>query len=175
MIFKRNASDGSGKSGLFFRKSNSFKDMEKIDADIPVIVTIDDDGRICETIRLMLESFSDFSVLSASSGADGVALVRKIMPDMVILDINMPGMDGLEVLKKVKEDPATSHIPVIMLTARRDEASMDTASHSYADAYLLKPCSVKELFSKISLIMSCRKMDGADKLYSDENVDGDLS
>ena len=81
------------------------------------ILVVDDDAHlrslVCQTLR------PKFSVVEASNGIEGLSWVHREVPDLIFLDVNMPGADGFEVCSAIKKDPATRHIPVVMLTARR--------------------------------------------------------
>jgi DNA-binding response OmpR family regulator len=84
------------------------------------VLVVDDEAEIRELCRVNLE-FEDFEVIEASDGPQALQLVRSERPDLVFLDIMMPGMDGWEVLQRLKEDDATAGIPVILLTAKSGE------------------------------------------------------
>lgn len=118
------------------------------------IALIDDDPRICETLTKMISASSGYRVLYASDGTSGLSLVGKEKPDMVILDIDMPKMNGLQVLERIKEDPSTFHIPVIMLTGRDSAENARTSNYWYADAYLTKSCGREKLMATICSTLS---------------------
>lgn len=117
-----------------------------------VILLIDDEPEILEMLERSL--VEDFRVLKATNGMDGLELVRKELPDLVICDIMMPRLDGMEFLHLMKEDKTLAHIPVIMLTAKMGEEDQITAFDSGAEAYLTKPISIKYLRNRIDHLLA---------------------
>ena len=105
------------------------------------ILVIDDDPFIRDVYRLSLEK-SGFKVAAAEDGVAGLAAVAKERPDVIMLDIVMPRMDGFETLAKLKGDPATKRIPVIMLSSMRAKEDVDRALKGGAAAYLKKGVAV---------------------------------
>lgn len=116
------------------------------------ILLIDDEPEILEILERSL--VEDFRVLKATNGQDGLDLLRKELPDLVICDIMMPKLDGMEFLHLMKGDKKLAHIPVIMLTAKMDEEDQMTAFDSGTDAYLTKPISLKLLRSRIDYLLA---------------------
>lgn len=116
------------------------------------ILLIDDEPEILETLERSL--VEDFRVLKATNGQDGLDLLRKELPDLVICDIMMPKLDGMEFLHLMKDDKKMAHIPVIMLTAKMGEEDQMTAFDSGADAYLTKPVSLKYLRNRIDHLLA---------------------
>lgn len=116
------------------------------------ILLIDDEPEILEMLERSL--VEDFRVLKATNGMDGLELVRKELPDLVICDIMMPKLDGMEFLHLLKADKTLAHIPVIMLTAKMGEEDQITAFDSGADAYLTKPISLKYLRNRINHLLA---------------------
>lgn len=116
------------------------------------ILLIDDEPEILETLERSL--VEDFRVLKATNGQDGLELLRKELPDLVICDIMMPKLDGMEFLRLMKSDKKLAHIPVIMLTAKMGEEDQMTAFDSGADAYLTKPISLKYLRNRIDHLLA---------------------
>lgn len=137
----------------------------------PEVLIIDDNNDIRSYLRSVLSPL--YKVSEAAEGNAGLELARKIVPDLIISDVMMPVMDGLEFCNQLKQDKAISHIPVILLTARSlDEQRAEGYEHG-ADAYISKPFSLRLLLSRIdNLIQSRRKLI---QLFSttDENVDFD--
>lgn len=112
------------------------------------ILVVEDDGSIRENLREMLEA-EDFSVLDAADGAEGLRVALEIAPDLVVCDVNMPGLDGFQVLKGLRENPATVHIPLLFLTARADRTSLRRGMEMGAEDYLTKPFSRQELLAAV--------------------------
>lgn len=116
---------------------------------------IDDNIDIRTYLRSVLSE--KYNVSEASDGKVGLELARKIVPDIVLSDIMMPVMDGLEFCQQLKTDKAISHIPVILLTARSlDEQRVEGYEHG-ADAYISKPFSLRLLLSRIDNLIESRK------------------
>lgn len=118
------------------------------------VLVVDDDPVIRELVR---ETLNDdrFQVLEACDGAEGMRLCLEQKPDLVILDIMMPGQDGLEVLRKLREDTFTSHIPIILLTARGMVEDKIRGIETGADDYITKPFDPLELEARV--IMHIRR------------------
>ncbi|MBN2144864.1 MAG: response regulator [Candidatus Aureabacteria bacterium] len=115
----------------------------------PLIMIIDDDPMIRETITLRLE-LQNFKVVSAASGDDALLQLKSVIPDLIVLDLTMPKMNGFEVCKLLKENKETARIPVIFLTAAGSE--METKLQSLmvgAVDYLAKPFEGEELVTTI--------------------------
>jgi len=122
------------------------------------VLIIDDEKDFCTLAKMHLTAISEFDVHMAFNGQDGFKLAKKIRPDIIVLDLVMPGVDGFEVLEMLKKDCETLEIPVIMLTAREDTVLKKKALELYNEAYLVKPVEVKELKEKIEEIFKLRKI-----------------
>jgi DNA-binding response OmpR family regulator len=90
-----------------------------------------------------------FTTITANSGKEGIEIANQLVPDLILLDINMPQMDGFEVLVKLKNDQKTMSIPVVMLTGRGDEIAKISISALSSKYYITKPFDLEELNSKI--------------------------
>lgn len=113
------------------------------------ILIIDDEDDFCYFIKANLELYKDYKVLTASTGKDGIRLATKKIPDLILLDITMPRMDGYAVLKALKEEDKTKAIPVFMLSARTDYKSKVRSSELWGEDYITKPVEIEFLKSKI--------------------------
>ncbi len=113
------------------------------------ILIIDDEEPIRELLKLTLQSAGFDSILEASNGEDGLALATRYMPDLILLDLMLPGMDGLSVCRRLKSSPDTRMIPVIMLTAKSDESDIVVGLEMGANDYITKPFSRKVLTARI--------------------------
>ena len=113
------------------------------------ILIIDDEEPIRELLKLTLQSAGFDSILEASDGEDGLALATRYMPDLILLDLMLPGMDGLSVCRRLKSSPDTQMIPIIMLTARSDESDIVIGLEMGANDYITKPFSRKVLTARI--------------------------
>jgi DNA-binding response OmpR family regulator len=117
------------------------------------ILVIEDDPDIALSLRLKLERDGGFEVRTAEDGASGLRMAVERPPDLVLLDVNLPGMDGFEVCRLLRSDPATSSTPVIMLTARIDESDRVAGLDLGADDYITKPFSPKEALARIRAVL----------------------
>ena len=122
----------------------------------PQILVIDDNLELLELIESIIGI--DFNCITASSGEQGIKTAKENLPDLVISDLMMPGISGFEVLKTLKSDTLTAHIPVIMLTAKGDAQSRIEGWNNKADEYLAKPFNDQELIARISNILAIRRI-----------------
>ncbi len=114
-----------------------------------MILVVDDEPHLVKLVRSNLEA-QHFKVITAMEGQSGIALVEKEGPDLVILDVMMPGMDGFDVLQKIRE---FSSVPVIMLTAKDQDVDVVKGLQSGADDYVKKPFSVHELMARVEAVL----------------------
>ncbi len=119
------------------------------------LVVIDDNPDVLKLMKLLLED--EFDLHLAASGEEGLALVRDKMPDVVLSDVMMPGMDGHAVCRKIKADEATKHIPVILVTARSGAEMLNEGIEAGADDYLPKPFDSVELKARIRSLLRMRR------------------
>ena len=125
-------------------------------ANKPTVLIIDDNNDIRQYERTLLQG--DYFVLEASDGKEGLEIAKKEVPDLVICDVMMPVMDGLEFTEQLKTLTATSHIPVIMLTAKNQEDQRAEGYEHGADSYITKPFSSKVLLARIDNLLRQRKL-----------------
>lgn len=116
------------------------------------ILVIEDEEDILEVIRYNLTK-EGYRVIDAATGEEGLEMAGKVMPDLIVLDLMLPGVDGLEVCKKLKNDSKTSKIPVVMLTAKSEESDIVTGLEIGADDYITKPFSPKVLIARIRAVL----------------------
>jgi len=117
-----------------------------------LVLTIDDQSDIRSLIRMTLEFF-DHTVIEANSGEEGIRLMRSRKPDLVLLDVMMPGMNGLQVAKIICNDPLIKNIPIIMLTAINNSSDVAAGLAVGAKFYLKKPFSPADLLDKIDAVL----------------------
>lgn len=118
------------------------------------ILIVDDEFKVRKLIEVTLAG-EEREVLHAASGEEAIVMARKSRPDILLLDIMMPGKyDGFQVCKAIKDNPETSNIYVIMLTARGQQVDKDRGFAVGADDYFVKPFSPMELVDKIERILS---------------------
>lgn len=157
-VIKKNESLDSGKQKpeLTLTENISKADgalvSEKHDATI-LLVEDNDDFRFYLRDNLKVHS----NILEASNGTEALNVVEKNIPDLIVSDIMMPEMDGLELCKRIKGNPTTSHIPIILLTARITEKDKMEGYNLGADEYIIKPFSFEILESRIDYLLSQRK------------------
>ena len=117
------------------------------------ILLVDDEEDILDFLELILEE-QGYSVIKANSGTEALAAAQVDRPDLILLDIMMPEMDGWEVLKLLKADEEVSHIPVAMLTARTEMKDKIQGLQEGAIDYICKPFVTKELLDKLEIILA---------------------
>ncbi|MBN3038126.1 MAG: response regulator [Candidatus Omnitrophica bacterium] len=117
------------------------------------IVIIDDELDFCRILKRNLEELLGFDVFICINGDQGVKLVKRLIPDLVLLDIAMPGMNGFDVLQRMRSHHATMDIPVVMISALADARSIEKIAQLHNGAYLSKPVEILELQSKISKVL----------------------
>lgn len=123
--------------------------------DKPVLLVIDDNRDIQQLIRQLLGT--DYNIITAGNGKDGVRMAAKYTPDLVVCDVMMPVMDGLECCRRIKSEVSTSHIPVLMLTACSMDEQRIQGYDSGADGYLSKPFNADVLRSRCASLIANRK------------------
>ena len=134
--------------------------MESADAEFeegrPLVLVIDDNT----DIRLMLRELlaADYNVIEAADGSTGLRKAIKYVPDLIICDVMMPGMDGMECCRRLKSETLTSHIPVLMLTACSRDEERVTGYESGADGYLSKPFSAGVLLARCASLIANRRL-----------------
>lgn len=122
----------------------------------PTVLVIDDNTDIRQYERTLLQD--EYVVLEAADGKEGLAVALKEVPDLVICDVMMPVMDGLELTERLKTNTATSHIPVIMLTAKNLEEHRAEGYEHGADSYITKPFHSKVLLARIENLLRQRQL-----------------
>jgi two-component system, OmpR family, response regulator MprA len=116
------------------------------------VLVIDDTENIVEFIKLGLK-YEGFQVEAATDGPEGLAAAQRVNPDLVILDLMLPSMDGLEVCRRLRSNPTTRDVPILMLTAKYDVHDRITGLDTGADDYLTKPFSFEELVARIRAVL----------------------
>ena len=116
------------------------------------ILVIDDDEAINELLKINLELFG-YPVITAKNGIEGFALVKQELPDLVILDVMMPEVDGFTVAKRIRENPETKNIPILMLTALSMVQDKVKGFDIGVDEYLVKPFEMEELRVRVRALL----------------------
>ena len=120
------------------------------------ILVVDDEEDLLELVKYNLTK-EGFRVAGVGTGEEAIRRARTDLPDLVVLDLLLPNVDGLEVCRVLKNDPRTKHIPVVMLTAKNEEADMVTGLEMGADDYLAKPFSPRVLIARIKAVLRRRQ------------------
>jgi CheY-like chemotaxis protein len=132
-------------------------DLRGQDPASPSTVLICDDEEVMRAlVRAVLEG-EDYAIAEARDGDESLELIRRLRPDLVILDMMMPGRSGLEVLKEIRGDPELAGTPVIMLTARAQASDREAVSRAGADRYLPKPFHLADLAAAVGELRGGRQ------------------
>lgn len=126
------------------------------------VLIIDDEEDICEILGYSLRK-EGFTVFTAENGEDGLRLAEKHLPDIVILDVMMPEMDGIEVCERLRSNPRTANLRVCFLTARSEDYSQIAGFDAGADDFVSKPVKPRVLISRINAILRRSSSDKVDK------------
>jgi len=121
----------------------------------PLVLVADDDPDILDLVRYRLER-SGYEVATARDGLEAVKLAGELAPSLAVLDVMMPSLNGFEVTRRLREDPATREIPVILLTARAQESDVQEGFAAGADDYIRKPFSPRELSARVQAVLGRR-------------------
>jgi DNA-binding response OmpR family regulator len=119
------------------------------------ILVVDDDPVIQKLLSVNFE-MEGYRVLTASDGVEGLERVQEERPDLVLLDVMMPRMDGLEVARRLKADAATADIPVLLLSAKAQSTDIHGGLDAGADDYVTKPFDPLELLEKVATLLAAR-------------------
>jgi two-component system, OmpR family, response regulator MtrA len=121
--------------------------------DMTTVLVVDDDPDVCDLVAYKLRK-SGYEVRCATDGDEAVSAVAERLPDLVLLDVMLPGPSGLEVLQRWRAEPETAVLPVILLTARTQEGDMETGLALGADDYIVKPFSPRELARRVASVIA---------------------
>lgn len=116
------------------------------------VLIVDDEDIVLRSLRRVLES-EGFAVVEASSGAEALAKIADEPPDLVVLDILMPGMDGIEICRRLRADPFTAKLPILFLTAKGRREDVARGLDAGGDDYLIKPLDVVELPARVRALL----------------------
>jgi DNA-binding response OmpR family regulator len=121
----------------------------------PMVLVVDDDEDVRDLVTFKLQ-MAGYRTVTAADGCTALTLINEARPDLVVLDMAMPGMDGLSVCYRMHADPATAEIPVIMLSGMATETDVDLAFVSGAEEYMPKPVNTGELVRRVSWLLPRR-------------------
>ncbi|MBU3158573.1 response regulator transcription factor [Clostridium frigoris] len=133
------------------------------------VLVVDDEEHIRELIKFNLEK-NGYKVICADNGIDAVKLAKEQVPQLMLLDLMLPGMDGLDVCKEIRKDSNMSGMPIIMITAKGEEIDKIIGLELGADDYITKPFSVRELVARVKAILRRTNMQIVEKTFKIGNL-----
>lgn len=122
------------------------------------ILIVEDDPQTVKLIKFILKK-EDYSTISAKDGEEGLQMAREKKPDLIVLDLMLPGMDGYRVCEILKANPVTKEIPIIVLTALDTGVDFEKALEKKADWYITKPFEPEHLLKRVNYLIEKRKKD----------------
>ena len=134
---------------------------DKQPSETPVILVVDDNRENLELLEAYLEDL-DCETIPAYDGPEALEIIKKDKPDLILLDIMMPKMSGFEVCKRIKNDPKTSDIPIIMVTALNEFGDIEHGIDSGTDDFISKPVNKLELLTRVKTMLKLKHL--SDKL-----------
>jgi DNA-binding response OmpR family regulator len=133
------------------------------------ILVIEDDEIVARTIERSLRG-EQYRITVANSGVEGIKIARRINPDLVILDVIMPGMDGYTVCREMRADPITANVPILFLTAKVKDEDRITGFNAGADDYLCKPFNIDELILRVRAILRRTRIQNRVQVFEPEET-----
>jgi len=120
-----------------------------------IVLVVDDDAVILKLLQVNF-SLEGYVVIAAQGGAEALRLAREEAPDVVVLDVMMPGIDGLEVARQLQADPSTAHLPILLLSAKAQVSDID-AGRELAGDYVTKPFDAIDLLDRVGALVARRR------------------
>jgi DNA-binding response OmpR family regulator len=117
------------------------------------LLVVDDVRETLLALKIRLE-YANYEVITATDGEMGLKMAREVSPDLIVLDVMLPKIDGFSICRLLKFDEEYEHIPIIMLTAKGQQTDRETGKKVGADAYLTKPYNAKELLDHVNSLLS---------------------
>lgn len=133
------------------------------------ILVVDDEEHIVELIKFNLENLG-YKVICASNGIDALKFAKEEVPQLVLLDLMLPGMDGYDVCKEIRKDNTISNMPIIMITAKGEELDKILGLELGADDYMTKPFSIRELLARVKAVLRRTAVIQVDKSFKFGNI-----
>ncbi|AWZ48741.1 DNA-binding response regulator [Clostridiaceae bacterium 14S0207] len=133
------------------------------------ILIVDDEEHIQELIKFNLDK-NGYKAFCVGNGLDAIKVAKEEIPDLILLDLMLPGMDGYDVCKQIRNDSSLSNIPIIMITAKGEEFDKILGLELGADDYITKPFSIRELMARVKAILRRIVMQNEDKSYRFGNI-----
>jgi len=140
---------------------NSVQALKQEEAKTPIVLVVDDDEPSLELLQAYLEDV-DCETIPAQDGLEALDIIGKKTPDLVLLDVMMPKMSGFEVCRRIKNDPKTGDIPVIMVTALNEFGDIERGIDSGTDDFISKPVNKLELVARVKTMLKLKHL--SDKL-----------
>lgn len=137
------------------------------------ILIVDDEEHIRELIKFNLEN-NGYKIITADNGIDALKMAKNMRPQLVLLDLMLPGMDGYDVCKEIRKDNNISSTPIIMITAKGEEFDKVLGLELGADDYLTKPFSIRELLARAKAVLRRTSIQQVDKSYKFANITVDF-
>jgi DNA-binding response OmpR family regulator len=119
----------------------------------PTVLVVEDDPVILRLLEVNFE-MEGFRVLLAHDGAEGIEVARREVPDVIVSDVMMPGTSGLELVRVLKQDPATASVPILMLSAKAQAADVQSGLEAGADDYVTKPFEPVDLVDRVNALLT---------------------
>ena len=138
------------------------------------ILIVDDEEHIVELIKFNLDA-NGYRTITASNGLEALELAKNEKPDLILLDIMLPGLNGNDVCKEIRKDIEIATIPIIMITAKGEELDRILGLELGADDYVTKPFSVRELMARVKAVLRRTKVESVSDTYSFGNVSIDFN
>jgi DNA-binding response OmpR family regulator len=133
------------------------------------ILAVDDEPMVLELIKTRLE-FAGYEVITAADGLEGLKKTRSEHPDLLILDLILPGLNGYQICRMLKRDDTHKRIPILMLTARSQEKDVNEGMRAGADAYMTKPYETEEFVAKVKSLLIEATRQKEDQLTTDRHT-----
>ncbi len=133
------------------------KSLQNESREKPLVLVVDDNEQNLELIVAYLEDV-DCQTISAASGSEALDIINEQKPDLVLLDVMMPKISGFEVCRRMKENPQTAEVPVIMVTALNEMADIEKAINSGTDDFLSKPVNKWELITRVKTMLKLKHL-----------------
>jgi CheY-like chemotaxis protein len=119
---------------------------------MPRVLVVDDDPQVLRLLRVNFE-LEGYDVALASNGEEALAAVAAELPDVMVCDVMMPGIDGLEVVRRLRADPATAKLPVVVVSAKAQQADLAHGKEAGADEYVTKPFDPQDLLDAVGRLL----------------------
>ena len=142
--------------------------------DSPLILVIEDEASLTTLLRYNLENHG-FRVAAVENGTDALSTIAEAKPDLVLLDWMLPGLSGIEICRKIRREPETHDLPVILLTARGEESDRVRGLDCGADDYVVKPFGIAELIARIGAVLRRAAPTNGNALLSVHDITMDLA